>query len=117
VDLPSFLLNENPSLIYSKNLPRLSTPLAFYRECVGESLTLGNAVKTKRREKADFCRVFSSNPVVLYPVVQGAGVAKLADALDLGSRARKSVGVQVPSPAPSESKQRNHAHGEDIVVG
>jgi hypothetical protein len=32
---------------------------------------------------------------------ENAGVAELADALDLGSSGLKPVGVQVPSPAPS----------------
>lgn len=33
-------------------------------------------------------------------IVLKAGVAELADALDLGSSSRKGVGVRVPPPAP-----------------
>ena len=39
--------------------------------------------------------------------VRNAGVAKLADALDLGSSVRKDVWVQVPPSAPREKRLAN----------
>jgi hypothetical protein len=42
----------------------------------------------------------ADNMVYVFVAEPFADVAKLADALDLGSSSRKGVGVQVPSSAP-----------------
>jgi hypothetical protein len=61
------------------------------------------------------------SPIVLncYQLTENArhaGVAKLADALDLGSSSRKGVEVQVLSSAPKKTKHLNRfsiGFGED----
>ena len=42
-----------------------------------------------------------------------AGVVKLVDTRDLGSRVREDVGVQVPPPAPSGSQADDNETDDD----